>query len=615
MQIVKKHLILSISAVFLASCGGTLVQNSSQNDEMPAIQSQKLVTDSQQTKNSAPADASDSKKHQESASSENTTAKNTPYEESVFSQKGKGLSAEILHYLMVAEIAGQRGKINIAVANYVQAAKISQDPSIAERASRIAVFGRKDQAALQAATIWVKLAPKNAEAHQIVAAMLVRTGDINGALNHFEQVLSLSNKGEQKTFMLITALLGKERDKTIALDIMRRLIDKHKKSASAYYSYANLALLTKDYETASKAVNKALSLKKNWNEAAILKVTILSRLDRNDEGIAWLKKNLKEYPDNHKLRMYLARKFVDSKDFDAAYKEFKKVYSSTKNYDALYGMGLLANQMDKVSLAKKHFKRLTKVEGRKNAASFYLGQIEEKQKDLSAAIDWYSRVRTGVYTFDSRLRIVLLLGKQGKVAQALEQAKTINVKKPAEQVRLYVAEGEVLRENKMYSEALDVYTEGLSTIPDNLDLIYARALIYEKLNNVKDAIIDLRSIVKLDPQNVQALNALGYTLVDKTEQTHEGMEYIKQAYKLRPTDPAIIDSMGWAYYRLGKLEKAVTFLKRAFALFNDAEVAAHLGEVLWVRGEKEEARKIWKNSLRDTPKHDSLLNVMKRFLP
>ena len=606
MQIMKKHLILIISAVFLSSCAGTGVLNTSQSVKSSSPQSQETVIDSEKGELSAT---------ESRAESENVATEMTPYDESVFSQKGKGLSAEVFHYLMVAEIAGQRGKIDIAVANYVQAAKISQDPNVAERASRIAVFGRKDKAALEAANIWVKLVPKSAEAHQIVAAMLVRTGNLNGALKHFERVLSLSDKGEQQTFMLITSLLGKERDKHIALDIMKRLLDKHQNSSSAYYSYANLALLTKEYEIANKAVDKALSLKKNWNEASILKATILSRLDRDEEAIAWLEQTLKQYSDNHKLRMYFARKLVDSKKYDIAYKEFKKVYSVTKNDDALYAMGLLANRMDKIDVAKKHFKRLSKIDGRESAASYYLGQIEEKQKDFSNAISWYSKVRGGVYAFDSKLRIIILLGKQGKVAQARAQAKTINVTKPAQQVRLYVAEGEVLRVNKMYPEALELYTESLSAIPDNLDLIYARALIYEKLNNVVDAIIDLRTIVKLDSQNVQALNALGYTLVDKTEQIHEGMEYIKQAYQLRPADPAIIDSMGWAYYRLGKLDKAVTFLKRAFTSFNDAEVAAHLGEVLWVRGDKDEARKIWKNSLRDTPKHDTLLNVMKRFMP
>jgi len=600
MQIVKTHLILGFSAVFLINCGGTLVPKSSISDEISQVESQETVAKSPSI---------------EKSSSDKPIAKKTPFDESVFSTKDKGLSAEVLHYLMVAEIAGQRGKINVAVANYVAAAKMSQDPKVAERASRIAVFGRKDQAALEAASIWVKLSPKSAEAHQIVAAMLVRTGNIEGALMHFEKVLALSDKGEQKTFMLITSLLGKERDKHIALDIMKRLMAKHKNSASAYYSYANLALLTKEYEIARVAAEKALSLKPNWHEASILKVTILSRLDRNGEAIVWLRKKLKNDSINQKLRMYFARKLVDDKKYDEAYKEFKKVYSTTKNDDALYAMGLLANRMSKTALAKKHFKKLAKVEDRKNAASFYLGQIEEKGNNLSEAVEWYSQVRSGVYAFDSRLRIIVLLGKQGEVAKALEQAGVIKVTKPAEQVRLYIAEGEVLRVNKMYSEALDIYSEGLSSIPDNLDLIYARALIYEKLNNVDDAISDLRKVVELDPQNVQALNALGYTLVDKTDQIHEGIEYIKQAYQLRPTDPAIIDSMGWAYYRLGKLDKAITFLKRAFAAFNDAEVAAHLGEVLWVRGNKDEAKKIWKNSLREAPKHDSLLNVMKRFIP
>jgi len=593
MQMMKNPLILVISSLFLASCSGTLAQKPTENDDVvKQAPSQQSAKSKQKVANKP-----------DSASSAEATAKTK-----------KELTGEVLNYLMVAEIAGQRGKLDVAVANYVQAAKISQDASIAERASRIAIFARKDKAALEAGAIWVKLAPKDAEAHQVVAAMLVRTGDIEGALKHFEQVLALSDKGEQKTFMLITSLLSKERDKHIALDIMKRLIEKHKQSASAYYSYANLALLTKEYETASQAIDKALSLKQSWNEAAILKATILSRLDRDEEAIEWLAKQLKHQTVNYTLRMYYARKLVDSKKYELAYKEFKKVHSATNNMDALYAMGLLANRMDKVDLAEKHFKHLTSEDSRKNEANFYLGQIEEKKKNYTEAIEWYSAVRSSVYAFDSRLRIIVLLGKQGKVAQARAQVKSINVSKPNEQVRLYIAEGEVLRENKMYSEALDLYTDGLSVIPDNLDLLYARALIYEKLNRIDAAATDLKTVVKLDPQNVQALNALGYTLVDKTDRIHEGLEYIKQAYQLQPTDPAIIDSMGWAYYRLGKLDKAVEYLKRAFSLFNDAEVAAHLGEVLWVRGEKEEAKRIWKDSLREAPKHDLLKNVMKRFL-
>lgn len=600
MQKMKNTLILAFASLFLANCGGTLAQKPVAGGNLVTPQAEKALSPSSQTKPQSKPTAKKSR---------------TPLEESVFAPTGKGLSAEVLQYLMVAEIAGQRGKLGIAVANYLQAAKLSKDAGVAERASRIAIFARKDQAALKASKIWVQLAPENAEAHQITAAMLVRAGDIEGALKHFEKVLSLSKKSEQKTFMLITSLLGKERDKNIALDIMKRLIDKHPKSASAYYAYANLALLTKEYEVASKAINKALRLKKHWNEAAVLKVTILHRLGKNDEAIAWLAKELQRQPDNDTLRLYYARKLVDAKKYPAAYTEFKKVYSVNKNMAALYAMGLLANRMGKIELAEKHFISLSGSGEHKNEANFYLGQIREKKKDFLQAIDWYSKVQSGVYAFESRLRIIILLGKQGKVSQAREQVKNIKVDKPNEQVRLYIVEGEVLRENKMYIEALDLYTDGLSAIPDNLDLLYARALAYEKLNRINDAVSDLRHIVKLDPQNIQTLNALGYTLVDKTEQVHEGMEYIQQAYQLRPTDPAIIDSMGWAYYRLGKLDKAVTFLKRAFALFNDAEVAAHLGEVLWVRGEKEEAKRIWKNSLRETPKHDTLLNAIKRFMP
>ncbi len=605
MQKMRNILILAFASLFLASCGGTFLEKPAASGNLLAPQSKKTTSLASKAapSTSVPTPAPSIKRSP------------TPLEESVFSPKGKGLSAEILQYLMVAEIAGQRGKLDIAVANYLQAAKLSQDASVAERASRIAIFARKDRAALAASKIWVQLAPESAEAHQITAAMLVRAGDLESALRHFEQVLSLSNKSEQKIFMLITSLLSKERDKNIALDIMKRLIAKHPKSPSAYYAYANLALLTKEYEVAYKAINKALALKKYWNEAAVLKATILHRLGKNDEAIAWLAKELQQQPDNFKLRLYFARKLVDAKQYPAAYDEFQNVYAAENNMGALYAMGLLANRMNKIELAEKHFTRLSDSGEHKNEANFYLGQIREKKKDYSQAIDRYSKVQTGVYAFESRLRIIILLGKQGKVSQAREQASNINVSKPGEQVRLYIAEGEVLRENKMHVEALELYTDGLGTIPDNLDLLYARALIFEKLNRIDEAISDLRHIVKLDPQNIQTLNALGYTLVDKTDKVHEGMEYIQQAYQMRPTDPAIIDSMGWAYYRLGKLDKAVTYLKRAFALFNDAEVAAHLGEVLWVRGEKDEAKRIWKDSLRETPTHDTLLNAIKRFMP
>lgn len=605
MQIMKPPLILSFSTLFLAGCAGTVAQQPSKISGSAVSSSQKNVAITSEPAKTSPVRAA-AKTH---------ASARTPLEKSVFAPRNKGLTAEVLHYLMVAEIAGQRGKLGIAAANYLQAARVSQDVAIAERASRIAIFARKDTAALQAGAIWVKLAPDNADAHQLVAAMLVRTGDIEGALEHFQKVLALSKKGEQKTFMLIMALLGKERDKHIALDIMKRLLEKHRHSASAYYAYANLALLTKEYDAANQAIDKALSMKKAWYEAIILKSTVLARLDKNDQAVSFLREQLKRQPDNHKLHLYYARKLVDSKKYEQAYDEFRKVYLANKNNDALYAMGLLANSLNKISLAEEYFKKLIDAGVRKNEAHFYLGQIREKKKDLSAAIDWYSRVHSGVYAFESRLRIIALLGQQGKVAQAREQVRAIDVSRPSEQVRLYIVEGEVLRENKLYDEAIELYTEGLGAIPDNIDLLYARALVNEKLNNIDEAIQDLRTVVKLDPQSVQALNALGYTLVDKTDKIHEGMEYIKQAYQLKPTDPAIIDSMGWAYYRLGNLDQAIIFLQRAFKAFNDAEVAAHLGEVLWVRGEREKARKIWKNSLRDAPEHDTLLNVIKRFMP
>jgi len=181
-------------------------------------------------------------------------------------------------------------------------------------------------------------------------------------------------------------------------------------------------------------------------------------------------------------------------------------------------------------------------------------------------------------------------------------------------LRLYLAEGELLRIAGRAEEAFELYIQALEQMPANASLLYARALIAEKIGRLDIAIQDLELILKNEPGNIEALNALGYTLVDKTGRVQEGMGYIEKALARKPGDPAIMDSMGWAYYRLGKYDKALELLRRAYAIMPDPEIASHLGEVLWVSGDQSGARKIWDDALQQTPKHELLRNVMQRFM-
>jgi tetratricopeptide (TPR) repeat protein len=273
-------------------------------------------------------------------------------------------------------------------------------------------------------------------------------------------------------------------------------------------------------------------------------------------------------------------------------------------------LSLQTNQLEE---ANKIFKQLVKSGQRVQESSYYLGQIAEQQGKPDLAVQWYKVVSAGHYNVDAQIRIAMIDAKAGKIEQARERLNGLQADSLEIQQQILLAEGEILREAKMYQEAYDLYSEGLASMPDNVNILYARALTAEKIERLDVTFADLEKIIKLDPNNEQALNALGYTLVDRTDRLEEGLEYILKAYAINPDDAATLDSLGWAYYRLGNYAEALKYLRKAFEKLNDSEIAAHLGEVLWVMGEHDSARDIWEDALQATPSHKLLNDVIKRF--
>ena len=523
------------------------------------------------------------------------------------------LTGELLYYLLSAEIAGQRGRLDIAVPFYLKAAQLSRDPAVAERATRVAVYARDDKSALKAALLWVEVQPNRSEAHQVSAALLVRKGDIDAALPHMEWVLQHPKK-DQNGYMLITSLLSKEHDKKRALQAMERLIDKRPDDLHAIYAYAHLAMLVGANQKAEMAINKVLQGKPRWVEAHILQANILIRMGEHDKVLKLLSKAVDEMPDSTLLRTYYARKLVDEKQIAAARDQFEIVLDyQPKDADALFALGLLNLQLDKADEAKQYFESMIEDGQRVAEANYYLGQSGEMLKDESFAIEHYNEVRNGKHYVDAQIRIAVILARQGKVDAARERLQNVSAQTLDVELRLTLAEGEILRSAGKYKEAVAVYNVALQQMPGNSQLLYARALLYEKLDRVDEAVLDLALIVKNEPNNAEALNALGYTLVDQTNRFKEGLGYIEQAFKLKPDDAAILDSLGWAHYRLGNKAKALEYLAQAFKKLNDPEIAAHLGEVLWVMGKQAKARQVWQEALSNAPSDKVLLNVIQRF--
>ncbi len=525
-----------------------------------------------------------------------------------------GIGTELLRHLLVAEIAGQRGRIDVALDNYLAATRLSLNAEIAERTTRVAVYSRDNKKALEAAQIWVAQDPDNLDAHQVVAALLIRTGQTDLALSHLERVVNGGGLGEQRGFMLVTSLLSKEEDKQAALAVMEKLISRRKDNAYALYAYAHLAYLVGDYKKAEDALKQCKVIRPDWMDATLLQANILSRKGQEEAALKLLRTELTSHADDINLRLFYARKLVDLKMLDEAYEQFTILLKqSPEHSDARYAGGLLAYRLGKLDEAKRHFMHLVKSKMRSDDAHFYLGQIAEREEGSATALEQYALVRGGDYEVDAKIRTAVLMARNGQFDEAHEQLREIDTDNTDVQLRVYIAEGEILDQAKDYEGAFEHYTDALGQMPDNNDLLYARALTAEKLNRTSIAVQDLRDIIARDPNNVTALNALGYTLVDKTTKLDEGLALIKRAYKQNPNDAAIIDSLGWAYYRKGDYKQALQHLQHAFGIYKDAEIAAHLGEVLWVSGDKRGARSIWDQALRSTPTHQTLLDVIKRF--
>jgi tetratricopeptide (TPR) repeat protein len=285
-----------------------------------------------------------------------------------------------------------------------------------------------------------------------------------------------------------------------------------------------------------------------------------------------------------------------------------------ENIDVVYALGLLNLQANRVDDAEKNFTQLLAAGERRDDAYYYLGQIAESRQQSDAALDQYRLMESGTNYFHAQLRIALIMSAQGKVDEARKHLGDVSAENAAQEKQLIQAEGEILTENERYDDAMSVYDAALVDTYDS-DLLYTRAMLAEKIDRIDILENDLRAIIEREPENAQALNALGYTLANRTERYQEALELITRALEISPDDFYILDSMGWVLYRLGRLEDSVPYLERAREIRNDPEVAAHLGEVLWVMGDKDGARDVWDSALRDRPDDRILLDVIERLKP
>jgi len=527
------------------------------------------------------------------------------------------LDGELLYQVLLGELAARRGEAVVGAEALIEAARLSRDPRLARQATRLALDADRYDLATSSARLWVELEPGRARPVESLALIMVEQGRTADAEAELARLLAQTENAERgEELRRIARLLGRLSNEDQALKVMDRLVGRYEDNAEAHYAAAFLASQAGDSDRVLESLGRALKLRPEWEEAALAKIGHLIQEQFPRERIdAFAEQFLTAVPGASRVRLSYARYLADQDATAASLEQFRGILEHDPEHTTgLMSAGLLSVQQEQYRDGRKYLLRHLELTPDNDQIRLYLGQIAEERERFEEARKWYTEVDSQNHRFDARVQLAsVLLELEGRQA-ALEHLETIEPGNEQEFVRLALTQELILREADDLSRAKEVLDDAVARYPGNSDLLYSRGLLAARLNQVSEHERDMRTLLKEDPNNAHALNALGYTLADATDRVEEAFEMIKKALSMRPEDPFILDSMGWVHYRLGNHEEAIEYLEKALSKREDAEIAAHLGEVLWVVGDKDRAREVWERARREQPDNHVLNETLERFL-
>ena len=524
------------------------------------------------------------------------------------------LNGGMLYEFLLAEVALQRGNVGLAAQAYVDLAKKTRDPRVAKRATEIALYARMSGIATESARIWLETEPQSAQALQTLTGLLVSTNRLNEAQPYLKSLLVSGGRSPADGFLQLNRLLGSNPDKAATLRTIQDLATAFPDLPEAKFAIAQAALAAGQDPLALVQVREAASMRPDWELAALFEARLLQKTSvraARERLAAYLKRN----PKAREARMSYARALVAEQKLPEAHAEFQRLLTEfPDNPDVVYAVGLLAFQLNDYPAARQSLERLLTMNFRdRNTLRLYLGQIAEEEKKLPDALRWYGEVTRGEQYLNAQLRYAQVLAKQGNLEGARSHLRQIGAANAQQKGQLVLAEAALLRDAKREREAFDLVAGALGEQPDNPDLLYDYAMLAEKIDRIDAMETSLRKLIVLRPDHAHAYNALGYSLADRNQRLPEAKQLIEKGLSLAPNDAFILDSMGWVFYRMGDNKTAIEYLRRAFAMRPDAEIAAHLGEVLWANGERVEAEKIWSDAMRQYPGNEVIASTIKRL--
>ena len=523
-------------------------------------------------------------------------------------------SGQQVFQVLVAEMALQYGDTSLATKAYSDLSLRTRDPRVLERTVEIAGYARRFDIALEAAKLWLDVEPDSVRAQQMLTSMLIMSNRMDELAPTLIRMLEMDRAALGVNLLGLNRMFARNEDRVAVFNLIEKVCRPFFGVAEAHYAVAIAANSAAMHERAQAEANRALELRPEWEMAALLQAQIAARTS-TAQAITYLQAFVDRNPMARDVHLQLARALVGEKRYDEARQHFNQLLKGfPNNPDVVYPVALLALQQNDLVVAETQFNRLLALDiPDKSIAYYYLAQIAEEKGKLDEALGLYAKVESGDQMVQARMRSAQILAGQGKLDEARKLLSEASTGSEEQSIQFAIAEAALLRKAKQPQAAFDLLDARLEQQPDNAELLYETALLAERLDQLEIMERRLRRLIELQPGYAQAYNALGYSFAERGIRLPEARELIDKALTLLPNDTFILDSLGWVLYRQGDLSGALATLERAYGMRDDPEIGAHLGEVLWALGRKDDAQKLLRAAQKKHPDNEPLADAVKKF--
>ena len=536
--------------------------------------------------------------------------------------------AENIFKYLLAEVANQRGDAVVSSQLFYELAKTLNNANLAERATKLAFYSKSPRFTTDAAKLWVSLAPDSLEANQTISQLLLYGGNTKAAKPYLKKLIeSADNKAA--AFLQLNLLLGNQPDKSVVLNLVQELAQPYPDLPEAYLAISQSALQANNVGLAISQAERANQLHPNWEVGAIHQADAMFK-QSPENAIRYYQEFVKQHPEAYDARLNMAKMMVASKRFLEAKQELIKLLDvKSHTAEITVVLGLLSAEAGEYDEAEKYFKQALGLDTKdKDQIYIYLGQVAEKKLDEAQAITWYRQVQneqmgsenhpdisTANHFVEANLNIANILNRSKGVDAAvafLDEMQHLNNEQLA---TVKLMQSNLLTQAGRVQEAYTLIGNAVAKMPEAYDLAYEYAMQAERLKKYDVVEKQLRRIIQNRPDSAQAYNALGYSFADRNINLKEARYLIERALQITPEDHYVVDSLGWVLYRLGEYDEALHYLKLAHQAQADPEIAAHLGEVLWIKGQRDEAMQVWREAVAVNPDNAPLADTIKKFAP